>query len=66
MINDNEGGNRIGGTAFVLATSTFVGLGIDAAINLPRTVYRREGRPKVQLAPHVSRGGGGVAMHVRF
>jgi len=66
MLFDNEGGNRAGPTIKLLAASTGIGLGIDALIDLPRTVYRRRDRVKVRLAPQLTRGGGGVAMQVTF
>lgn len=66
MLFDNEGGNRVGPTAFVMGTSTAVGLGIDALIDLPRTVYRRSDRLKVRLAPQIAPRGAGLAMHVAF
>ena len=65
MLNE-EGGNRIGGTAFVVGISTAVGLGIDALIDLPRTVYRRPGSPRIRLAPQLGPGAAGAALHVTF
>lgn len=66
MMIANEGGDAVGDTAKLLALTTGIGFGVDALVNLPRTVYRRGERPRVRLAPAVSRTGAGVAMHVTF
>ena len=61
-----EGGDALGDTTKLLLLSTSIGFGIDAAINIPRTVYRRDARPRVQVAPLVGADGAGVAMRVSF
>lgn len=66
MLFDNEGGNRARPTITLLAASTGIGLGIDALIDLPRTVYRRSDSRKVRLAPQIAPRGAGLAMHVAF
>jgi len=66
QLYDHEGGNRVGPNAVVLGASTAVGLGIDAMIDLPRTVYRRPERLKVRLAPQFAPDAAGIAMHVQF
>ena len=66
MLIEAEGGNATGDTAKLLALTTGIGFGIDAAINIPRTVYRRDQQPRVQIAPQVGPHGGGVALRVTF
>lgn len=62
----NEGANATAPTVMLLAASTGVGVGIDALIDLPRTVYRRDRQPKVRVAPQFGRNKAGVAMQVSF
>jgi hypothetical protein len=55
-------------TSMVLLTAAVgagVGCGIDALVNVPRTVYERK-ESRVSLGPTVTRGGGGVAVALRF
>jgi hypothetical protein len=66
MMIANEGGDALGDTAKLLALSTGIGFGVDAAVNLPRTVYRRGEQPRVRVAPTVTRGGAGAAMTIGF
>jgi hypothetical protein len=60
----NEGISAGGAFALLLALSTGVGLGIDAAINLPRTVYERE--RTVAVAPIVRPHAMGVSVRMAF
>jgi hypothetical protein len=56
------------GTSMVLLTAAVgagVGCGIDALVNFPHTVYERK-ESRVSLGPTVTRGGGGVAVALRF
>jgi hypothetical protein len=41
MLYDNEGGEPGGDTLKLIAMTTGIGIGIDALVDLPRTVYRR-------------------------
>jgi hypothetical protein len=66
MLIANEGGDALGDTAKLLALTTGIGFGVDAAVNLPRTVYRRGERPHVRVAPAVTPRGAGVAMQIGF
>ncbi len=66
MLYRNEGANGTGAVAYIVGLSTATGLGIDALIDLPRTVYRRPGSPRVRLAPQVGPGAAGAAVHVTF
>jgi len=66
MLYDNEGGDKAGDITKLVAVTTGIGFGIDAAINLPRTVYRRDAPLRVRVAPLVAPGGAGVAMRVTF
>lgn len=66
MLIAAEGGDAVGDTAKLLALTTGIGFGVDALVNLPRTVYRRGERPRVRLTPQVGPGGGGFALHVTF
>lgn len=60
----NEGMNASGAFLWVLGLSTAAGLGIDAAINLPRTVYDRE--KTMAVTPIVTPRGAGVGVRVTF
>ena len=53
------------GWMMMIGVGAGVGLGIDAAINLPRTVYERDA-PRVSVAPVVTPRGAGVGLKVRF
>jgi hypothetical protein len=66
MLFHSEGASAARPTATLVALGAGIGLAVDAALNLPRTVYRRDQRPRVTLAPQVGRDGGGVAVHVTF
>jgi len=66
MLIAAEGGDATRDTLLILAWTTGIGLGIDAAVNLPRTVYRRDRPARVQIAPQLGPHGGGVAMRVTF
>lgn len=61
---ENEAGS--GATAFlwVAGLSTAAGIGVDAALNLPRTVYDRD--RTLTVAPLVTPRAAGVAMRIRF
>ena len=48
MLFHNEGADATAATAFLIGLGAGTGLLIDAAINLPRTVYRRESSPRVR------------------
>jgi hypothetical protein len=66
MLFQNEGADATTATAFLVGVGAGAGLLIDAAINLPRTVYRRHPRARVQIAPQVGRDRRGIAMQVTF
>ena len=65
MLIAAEGGDATGDTLRVLAWTTGIGLGIDAAVNIPRTVYRRDTR-RVQITPQFSPHGRALALTVKF
>ena len=62
----NEGADATAVSALLIGLGAGTGLLIDAAINLPRTVYRREPAPRVQIAPQLGRDRRGVALQVTF
>ena len=66
MLFHNEGADAAGATAFLVGVGAGTGLLIDAVINLPRTVYRREPAARVRIAPQVGRDRRGVALQVTF
>ena len=66
MLFTNEGAEPAGPVALLVGLGAGTGLLIDAAINLPRTVYRREPSPRVQIAPQIGRDRRGVALQVTF
>jgi hypothetical protein len=66
MLFENEGADATKASAFLIGLGAGIGLLVDAAVDLPRTVYRRDARPKVMVAPQIGRRGGGVAMQVTF
>ena len=66
MLFHNEGADATAASAFLIGLGAGTGLLIDAAINLPRTVYRRAPAARVRIAPQVGRGRRGVALQVTF
>jgi hypothetical protein len=66
MLIHAEGGDALGDTTKLLALTTGIGFGIDAAVNIPRTVYRRDARPRVQVAPLVGADGAGLGVRLSF
>lgn len=62
----NEGNDAAGETAAVVAIGLGTGLAIDALVDLPRTVYVREGRAAVRLDPRALPGGAALRVHVSF
>lgn len=66
MLFHNEGASATGPTAFLVGLGAGTGLLIDAAINLPRTVYRRDPGPRMRIAPQLGRDRRGVALQVAF
>jgi hypothetical protein len=66
MLFHNEGADATAPTIFLVGLGAGTGLLIDAAINLPRTVYRREPAARVRIAPQLGRDRRGVAMQVTF
>jgi hypothetical protein len=65
MIFHSEGADATRASAFLIGFGAGVGLLVDAVVDLPRTVYRRD-RASVSVAPQVGRGGGGLVVHVTF
>ena len=66
MLFHNEGADATTASAFLIGLGAGTGLLIDAAVNLPRTVYRRQPPPRVQIAPQIGRDRRGVALQVTF
>ena len=66
MLYQNEGADATVPAAFLIGLGAGIGLLIDAAIDLPRTVYRRDTQPKVTVAPQIGPRSRGVVMHVTF
>jgi hypothetical protein len=66
MIFHNEGADATNASAFLIGLGAGVGLLIDAAVDLPRTVYRRGPPPRVTVAPQIGRDRRGLTMQVRF
>lgn len=62
----NEGNDATAETLAVIGIGTGVGLGIDALVDLPRTVYVRERRIGIRVEPRVLMSGGAVSLHVAF
>jgi hypothetical protein len=63
---ENEGGNKAAAYLFPIAVGAGAGAGIDALLNLERTVYRREAPPRLSIAPSASPHGAGVGAVVRW
>lgn len=61
---ENEAGDGVFAFLSVAAMSTAAGFGIDAAVNIPRTVYQRD--RKVTVAPIVTPRGAGVGVRMTF
>ena len=57
---NNEGGNATMPAAFLIGGGAAIGAGIDALLNLNRTVYRRATRPSVSVAPAIGMKATGV------
>lgn len=66
MLFENEGADATEATVFLIGLGAGIGLLIDATVDLPRTVYRRDAPPRVTVAPQIRRDGGGLAMQVTF
>jgi hypothetical protein len=66
MLLDAEGGEVMWPTIKLVALTTGIGIGIDALIDLPRTVYRRSERPTVQVKPQLVKHAAGVTVQVTF
>ena len=64
---ENEGGEYPLQAAVALAgIGAGAGIGIDALLNLPRTVYRRTNGPHVSVVPVVAPGAQGGAVRISF
>jgi preprotein translocase subunit YajC len=63
---ENETGNASTAFLTVMAIGIGAGAGIDALINLERTVYRRRSSARMLISPAITRSGGGVAATVRW
>ena len=66
MLFHNEGADATAASAYLIGLGAGTGLLIDAAINLPRTVYRRDPGPRMRIAPQLGRDRRGVALQVAF
>jgi hypothetical protein len=66
MLFENEGADATAPTAFLIGLGAGIGLLIDATVDLPRTVYRRDTPPRVSVAPQIGRDTRGLAMQVTF
>jgi hypothetical protein len=66
MLFHNEGADATAPTAFLVGLGAGIGLLIDATVDLPRTVYRREAPPRVTLAPQIGRNTRALVMQVAF
>jgi hypothetical protein len=66
MLFHSEGGDATAPTVFLVGVSTGIGVGIDALIDLPRTVYRRDRPMTMRVAPQVGPKAAGVALQVGF
>jgi hypothetical protein len=62
----NEGGNTTAAFLVPLTIGLGAGIGIDALVNLPRTVYRRELAARVTAVPIAGAGRKGAAVSVTF
>jgi hypothetical protein len=62
----NEGADATAPTVFLVGLSTGIGVGIDALVDLPRTVYRRDRPMTMRVAPQVGPKRAGVALQVGF
>lgn len=64
---ENEGGSAVGPLVGLSAAGAVIGGGLDALINLERTVYRRQGAPaRVSLGAGVRPGGAGIQASVQW
>jgi hypothetical protein len=63
---ENETGSASAAFLTVMAMGIGAGAGIDALVNLERTVYRRPSSSRVSIAPAVGAGRGGLAATVRW
>jgi hypothetical protein len=65
IVNEEGSGSAAGAFLLYTGIGAATGCGIDAAINIPRTVYTRE-TPRVSVAPMVSPRGAGFGVRVSF
>jgi hypothetical protein len=66
MLFHSEGASAARPTASLVALGAGIGLAVDAALNLPRTVYRRDQRARVEVVPGLAPQGGSLALRVTF
>lgn len=66
MLFHSEGADATAPTVFLVGLSTGIGVGIDALVDLPRTVYRRDRPMTMRVAPQVGPKRAGVALQVGF
>ena len=62
----NEGGSRTAAFMLPVAIGVGTGVGLDALINLPRTVYRRTPATRITAAPILGAGVMGGSIRVDF
>jgi hypothetical protein len=63
---DNEGGSQAAAWMFPIGIGLGTGIGIDALVNLPRTVYRRKPAAQVSVAPIIAPGAQGGSIRISF
>jgi hypothetical protein len=62
----NEGGNPTAAFICPLAVGLGAGIGVDALVNLPRTVYRRRAAARVSVFPVLMAGTHGASVGISF
>jgi hypothetical protein len=62
----NEGHDATTAVLALVGGGTAVGFAIDYAVDLPRTVYTREGRVAFHIEPSPLPGGATVRLHARY
>jgi hypothetical protein len=63
---ENEGGSQAAAWMFPMAIGLGAGIGIDALVNFPRTVYRRKPVAQVNVAPILAPGAQGGSIRISF
>jgi hypothetical protein len=63
---NNEASNGGGAAAIIIGAGTGLGIGIDALISRPHTVYKRRTGPGITMRPVMNRNGVGLKVALAF